>query len=668
MEKPVTYPDHVLAGITRNHRSYPLPKNLRLFGADTETVRGRPHTVQVSDDGKITMLRYVDRDTILPTFWELVRPAMREGGVNICYFHNLRFDLMVLFAAHHEAMYEQVNAIKFHLSPDAKPLPKAWWKEPDKTVLVVEILFGKVNAAEITEGKYFLEKDDTLRFSGDAKLKLLDSKAFTLASLANSAKMFQLPVGKLKFNEEWGMVASKSPEFEAYAKQDVVVQWHLGRKIMDIHEKYEVRPSVSLPQFVSRVFRHDFMKSDWKMDFPPLEIVRAAELSYHGGKNGKYCPYPGHCRQSDIDAPPVGQCKKPEVYDDCTEVDINSAFPWAMRELPSFVGGRYRRVDRYERGLVGVYSLSGRVDPRTKYSLVFDHGFRTVRGAFENLWHSSYETEKILASEEVSVAKCWGYVWEPKDADGPNPFRDYVDHFYKLKETTPKDDPYYNFYKIALNSLYGKLVGAVEEHDVERFAQTEDEAMAKEALFRERGISIDYKWDEALNTYLRVEKENVAGQMYHPFIASLITGRVRALIFDLERKFKAVHTATDSIKTLGAISETQGLGGWKEECKGRCYLFRNKLYLHFDKTGRRAKEGSWARDVQEDGQWLVKGAFHGFKGPFVELYNGRRELIRKGEVTYKYKHVVGLREGMRRGETPADFVTREETLRLRKAA
>ena len=147
MEKVVSYPSHVLAGLKPNHRAFPIPDDLRIFGADTETVHGLPHTVQVCDDGRNVFLSYVNRATVLPTFWELVRPKMIPGGLNLCYFHKLNFDLKVLFAAHHREMYEQVNAIKFHLDAAARPLPKGWYKEPHKKVLLLEILFGKVNAA-----------------------------------------------------------------------------------------------------------------------------------------------------------------------------------------------------------------------------------------------------------------------------------------------------------------------------------------------------------------------------------------------------------------------------------------------------------------------------------------------------------------------------------------
>ena len=417
-----------------------------------------------------------------------------------------------------------------------------------------------------------------------------------------------------------------------------------------------------MPQFIARVFRHDFLgpspqteagatsvpraskkptKVGWTVEFPPLDCVRAAELSYHGGKNGFY-----------LDGP--------QVLDNVSEIDINSAFPWAMRNLPSFIGGQYRKVDSYKAGHAGVYCLTGTVAPTTKYPLLFSHGFRAIKGPFENVWTTSYETESALSSSEIDITGCWGWIWEPADVNGPNPFRDFVEHFYKLKDTTPKTDPYHHFYKIALNSLYGKLVGAVEEHDVDILTADSD------GNFNEKGLESDYKWDEALKTYVRTSKEFVAGQMYNPFIASLITGRVRALIHGLETKYQALHTATDSIKTLRPVEEKKGLGGWKLECRGRCYLFRNKLYLHFDKTAKPPDEKAWNFGLTENGQQLTKAAFHGFKGPFRELFDRRRELIKNGEMEYSYTHVVGLREGMKRGETPADFVRRTETMKLKR--
>lgn len=637
MEKTVTYPNHVTAGILPNHRAHPLPGNLRLFGADTETVHGNPHTIQAwagpSDDGENenVHLEYVTRRTILPSFWSWMRPRLRESGVNVCYFHNLKFDLMILLSDHHLSVYEQGGRSEFFLEFDGGPLKKKLAADPLRLVVKAEVLFGKVNAMTLTEGKHYMESG-SLRFRSTAELKIFDSRAFTQAGLDRSLKMFQIPLSKLKSPEGLGSVPLKTKEFEDYAKKDVVAEWHLGRRIMDIHGKYKVRPSVSLPQFMSRVFRHDFFKPSERIDFPPEDIVHAAELSYHGGKNGMYAD--------------------PGVYEDVTEVDINSAYPWAMRSLPSFLKGEYVSVDGWAGPeAAGIYKISGWTDPKAVYPLVFDHLFRRVDGEFKDVWTTSYEVDRILKASFIRVTDISGWVWRPRGSPG-NPFRDFVDHFFELKQKTPRDDPYYTFYKIALNALYGKLVGVVEERELMDLDDGDESAV----------VRADYKWDSALGRYVKAVVKNVAGQMYNPFIATLITGKVRALLYDLETKYEALHSATDSIKTLKKIDEVPGLGGWKEECYGRCWIFRNKLYLHFDGTGK--KEAF--RGIKDRDQNLVKYALHAYKGSVEDLFKNRKELLRDGKMEYEFQHVVGLREGLRRKETPGDFVRRRETLVLKR--
>lgn len=653
MQKTVTYPRHVTGGILPNHRAHPLPASLRLFGADTETVHGNPHTFQAwpgPDSGEGVTLKYVTKETIFPAFWVYLRGRLREGGVNLCYFHNLKFDLVVLLAAHHTAIYEQGGSAEFFVESDAKPLKVKLSEDPYRVVLKVEALYGKVNAITVTEGRHYIDGGG-LKFRPTVELKIYDSRAFTQAGLARSLSMFKIPMTKMTKSDEFeaniGKIAYSTPEFEAYAKQDAVVEWHLARRIMDVHAKYKVRPSISLPQFMSRVFRHYYFKPGDQIEFPPQDVVQAAELSYHGGKNGMYAD--------------------PGVYEDVTEVDINSAYPWAMKELPNFLSGNYAAVKGWEGPeFSGIYKISGWTDPAAVYPLVFDHVFKRVDGHFTDLWTTSYEVERILSASFIRVTKIEGYVWRP----GPsthNPFSDFVDEFYRLKQESSRDDPYYQFYKIALNALYGKLVGMIEEKEL---LNLEDESDAS--------VKKDYRWDAALGRYVKSVTKNVAGQMYNPFIATLITGKVRALLYDLEVKYEALHSATDSIKTRKKIFEKSGLGGWKEECHGRCWIFRNKLYLHFTKKNPTDHDFSgkerectlckkpFYKHLREKGQSLEKVALHAYKGTVENLFNKRRDLLRDGKMDYEFQHVVGLREGMRQKETPADFVMRSEVLNLKR--
>lgn len=695
MLKEVEIPKHVRHGLRPTVKDYPLPTNLRVFGSDTETYHGDPMTVQIAGPcasieemlalmvkggpGVDRYFSYIDKDTVFPEFWRWIRGRLRPGGVNLCYFHNLNFDLRVLFRAYLKTMYEQNNDIGFTC-------------EIDGQCLRVRIMFGKVNKANVT-----LHGPDTAEGNPGpviARLQILDSKAFSQASLARSLRMFGIPQDKLKSPEGLGsinyaLLPRDNPlrrEFEDYSDQDAIAELALGLKIMEFHALYKVPPCISLPSYAAKVFRRHFLRQGEAIPFPPDEVVKASEKSYHGGKNGFY-----------LDAA--------AVVEDLCEVDINSAYPHAMKSLPPLTKGEYTRVEGFVPDAVGVYCISGYIDEKhylAKYRLVYDHAFRPVRTGtargndsnrsyFKDLWHTCYEVEAMRKNSAVHLTGVWGYLWRPAPV-ADNPFARFVDHFYSKKEATPKTDPHYHFYKIVLNALYGKLVSTIEV----RSAEGEDEVRK----LRELGVAlpafirIDERYDKVLGRNVSLAKNWRAGSMYNPFLASLITGHARRYLYELETDLEAVHSATDSVKTRHLIEAQKGLGGVKVECYGRCYLFRNKLYLHFSKSseycGHKKKDGTvdppfkypakiFDRDgraavhpragqplVDYDGQHLCKVALHGYKGPLWVLFEGRHELIETGKMRYHYTHVVGLREGLRRGLSVCDFIPVEETLSLSK--
>lgn len=633
MRKAITLPKYVLAGIRANTRDYPLPSNLVVIGADTETVLGEPHAVQAFD-GEATLFEYVTPETILPVFLEWIFRRARTRGVNLVYFHNLRFDLPVLFYKNRLDMYEQVSEIAFDV------------KTPSG-VYEVKMLYGKINKATIVDDE-------------GTEVHLLDSRSFTQTSFDRSLKMFKVPYSKLPKPEGLGVLPLRSPEFRAYAVNDAVAEYHLARRIMEFHEKFGVRPSISLPQFAARVFRRHFMHKGDIMPFPPRSVVKPSEYSYHGGKNGFY-----------LDGP--------TVVEDAYELDISSAYPDAMVKLPQFMKGDYARVGKFTPGYCGVYRISGA--DIGKYPLVFDDNFKPVHGTFSSLWVTGFELERVLASKDCEVAVEEGFVWVPDPKATRSPLRDYVEHFYKLKESTNKDDPSYYFYKIALNALYGKFLQCVEVKRLRPVLQGEPVSReAAEAMLE--GVDmpgdIDYVWDAALGRFVHVEREWKAGGLYHPFIGTQITGFVRGYLYDLETKYEAFHSATDAIKTTRPVKAVPGLGGVKVETFGRCYAFRNKLYLHFARSGEYChhKAPPFAYPdghprageplVDFDGQHLCKVGMHGFKGRVWELFDARRSLVSTGKLAYDYQHMVTLREGVKRRERVCHMAPRSEVIDLAK--
>lgn len=654
-------------GIIENHRGYPT-KPIRIFGADTETCRGRIFTFQISSEGNETITR-TRPESAFKEFMGWINPHIDERGVNIVFFHNLRFDLTVLFAPEQEQIYNQYNDI--HLERDG---------------YVIRMLYGRVNFVRVWKdlGGYLcprckeIPKEAVRRVAGKnlcgnpkhgepcpvrrnlgTCVRWIDSAAFCppgSKSLAAALKIYGVPYRKLSAPEGLGDRILYGKEFEDYALNDARAEEALGQSIMALHKEYDLTPCISLPQLSARILRHHFFRPGESFPFPPEPCRLASELSYHAGKNGFYV--------------------KPGVYEDLYEYDINSAFPKAMKEMPQMVKGRYQHVRVYKPGVLGIYRISG-IRKAGRYPLVFDAGFRPVQGHFENQWITGYEMELLRKSSDYHYRCHEGWIWRHCKTYAHSPLGDFVEKFWTLKSTAPKG-PKRDTYKNILNSLYGKFAACVEKRP------TEATALGPVEISRGR---------ESGGRYF------VAGALYHPFIATQITGYVRAELYRLEVAGSALHAATDSIKSRAELPTSERLGGIKKETFGRCYLFRNKLYLHFARTSRLCghdlgkgwlyisdtdagtlsevgndERTGYRFDAESDrkigklfdsdGQHLCKFGLHGFKGSVFLLYKNREYLFRNGYLDYSYPHMVNLREGIKRGETPANMMTRPERLLL----
>lgn len=653
-------------GVRENHRGFPLGKDLRVFGADTETVEGRLHSFQIASQGE-EVLTYTDPLQGFQRFCQWIDARALDQGVNLVFFHNLKFDASVLFQTDHRAIYEQYNEIA--LSKDG---------------FDVRMFFGRVNFASVrrdtgefkcpgcgklplaavkkTGRKFYCanpvhgQPTEVKKIYG-SRVQWLDSSAFCppgAKSLASALKIYGVPYQKMDAPEGLGTKALSSADFERYALNDARAEEALGLAIVEIHRQYDITPCVSLPQLSGRILRHHFFKKGESFPFPPEECRLAAELSYHAGKNGFYTPR--------------------GVYEDLYEYDINSAFPCAMKEMPQLVKGSYVHVRRYREGVMGIYRLSGIVHRSSKYPVVFDASFRPVFGRYPSEWVTGYEIEVLRKAPGNTFKIKEGWVWRHDKNYAHSPLGEFVDKFWGLKSSAPKG-PSRDTYKNILNSLYGKFAACVEKRPLV------DTAFGFKSLSG-RGHCFE------------------AGALYHPFVATQITGYVRARLWELETRGEALHAATDSIKSFRDMSASEGLGGVKKECFGRCYLFRNKLYLHFAKdtvlcghdlkagwlsvhreemallsdVGSRLKTGrAWdaaeqiwhGKLFEPDGQHLCKVGLHGFKGSAFMLYRNRKTLLEKGYLDYDYAHMTQLREGFARGQTVCAMVRRKERLSLK---
>ncbi len=561
----ILIPRHVRAGIRSNHYGFEL-ESFQLFGGDTETVNGRPYTLQLHD-GQETALLWVDVDNVLDVFINYFRKRL-QSRVNVVYFHNLSYDLVVLCYKYAE---------EFAKHPNRAILKGPGWQ--------LAIWYGKRWWARLQ--------------IGSRRLLILDSWAFVFCSLETIAKQLKLSVPKAVKPDGLGAIPLTSSEFIEYAKRDAVLAYEVGQWIIQQHKEYNVRLCVSLPQFAARVLRHDFFRDTEVLSLPSASVCASAVLSYHGGKNGCYA--------------------KSGWHKNLQEADLTSAYAWAMTEIPQMISGRYAPT-RSLRSIYepGIYEISGRMR-RCKYPILFAHDFSPLDGAFRDVWVTSYELHEALACKEVSIDRLRGHVWQPERGYRHNPIADFNREFFAKKKASESTDPRRVLYKLLCNSLAGKFIQHMP-------------SIAEVEVLRENA-----------KTFQVVRGEYIAGGLFHPFLGTLITGYVRARMHQLEKEYDSLHTATDSIKTRSAVTETDGLGGLRIIARGDCLILRNKLYIHFDSEGRVAKVG-----------------LHGFHGTPDQLL----AMVRNHTSTYRITHLRSLKEALRSHQAPLEPVTQDLKLHL----
>lgn len=563
-------------------------KKVHIIGGDTETFEGKPFSLQFfSQELGIETIIFCNEKTGVRKFLEFCDTL--PDGESIIYFHNLQYDLISLFYQH---------APKF---------------------LLEEFDF-EINSWNV-KGIYAAIVFATLKREGKT-IHLRDSFAYYKTSLKKLAKLFCPDLPKLEPPDGLGekIFTAADSKFVAYSIRDAVIVERVGLELKRWHTSFEVGQTVSAPHMAAKIFKR-MMRKD--ITLPDKKILYAALHSYHGGKN-------------------LITIQK-GWYENVKLIDIISAYPWAMLQMPSFTDSNgYRKIKainpKKPPPVNGIYKISGITD-KCKWPIIYNNKFQSVSGEFSDIWITGPELVQAMNSGETDITEVYGYFYE-EEKSATNPFIDYVNTFFNLKAQADKDSDKASreFYKLMLNSLYGKFIQTRGDKD---------------------NLGYYYDLDDAKIFH---EKNIVAGGLFHPFIASLITGYVRAKIHALEHKYKSMHTATDGIYTQEKnILEVPGIGGLKIEADGDLLVFRNKLYILYGKQG----EGIPAPDGVLFSKIfpyriIKKFALHGFRGNVFDL----EKIYSSGKVEYEYTKVNKLKESFRSGLYVNRFEKRTAKLNL----
>jgi len=559
-ERAVTKIPRYWRGVTKGRKS--KGEKLILATFDTETKYGQVFATGFYSPvlgKKVAILHGIKEDHLSWLLEKCFSLAKKHRGRVIVSAHYLVFDIGVL-------LYPIMNP---HGSTSNASAPRTAHFSLLKCRTEIHAILSKPCFATLRRG------NDTVT--------IIDTFSFFTMGLAKALEMVGSHTKKLPKPRDLGRRIIPLPELRPYLNNDCLGGYALLEELARFHASYEVKFCLSLPMLSGMIFRSHYLKKNFIEPSGPLR--KAAMLSYHGGKNA----YPP---------------KKPRLWPACYDLDINSAYPEAMRQLPDFENGRWRLIKGKEACLShphGIYRITGKLK-LCPWGILFDHNFQKARGPrIVGTWITGYELIEAVRSSELEIESVKGYAFIESFPDRkPEPgsekqtaFLRFVDHFYTMKEkaTTPTAR---FFYKLILNSLYGKFVARIKD--------------------------LNGVW--------------VAGSLFDPALASLITGFVRAKIHRLEHKYKALHTATD-----GFVTQTEpdpadispALGKLKKVNFGPCLILRNKLYLHYDEAGN-----------------LKKYALHGFQGTPDDL----RKMWDTKNRAYKIKRLTRWSESWHTGNRP----------------
>lgn len=558
-----------------------------IYGGDTETVHGEPNSLQFySEDVACDDIFFVDSKTARRTFLKWCDKRARNVQ-HVIYVHNLQFDLPEFLWGKHANLISTAGDYDF---TDGR------WR--------ITGVYGTPTFCKLSDGH-------------GTTILIIDSYSFFHESLASAAARVCPDLPKLRRISGIGerRFTAKDAGFVEYAMRDAVIAYHLGRAVEQIVTEFDIQQPLSSADMSARIFKRQFL--NYTIPQPSRDVIDCALLSYHGGKNNVTV--------------------QAGWYENVNSIDISSAYPAAMHGLPAFSNDKLYRRYASKRGVRvktvpehGVYFVSGDVRA-CEWPSVFSHSFKALTGRIDRVAMQGYELNEAMRSAELQPTSIKGWYYDAdKDLQAPA-LRGFVEHFYRLKETTTHSTLRY-LYKLIMNSLYGK------------FIQT-----------RKRGTSSFTDIDAGVTV---TASELVAGGMFHPFIASDITAQTRVTIHQIEHSTKALHTATDGVFTQAKkLPKLKGgLGGLTLEAKdGTLLLVRNKCYVLYTAKGPKTKPS-----LVFNGKHIRKFALHGFQGSVTDL----ERLIATNKRKYTVNKPNRLRESLKRGLTPNDFVKREMTLKV----
>lgn len=410
--------------------------------------------------------------------------------------------------------------------------------------------------------------------------------------------------GETKEDFDASNITEVTPELLKYNEQDVV----LTEKIYD-----ELMRIMKVPISTAASMSMKTYKEHFRPDIARLCNRRGIRDTYKGGRTEIF-----KFKGKDVDA-----------------YDVNSMYPFVMKEYPYPVGEVHRERNLNKEGYsFAIVEVPESYIPYLGYKapnkLLFPCG--EFYGYFTNF--ELREAKRLGAKVQIVE----GWVCDRTE----HLFEDYIDHFYteRLKAKRDREISKDIMYKTLMNCLYGKFGQKTVKDRI--YSMPEEEYKVKILSDRKlRDTDVVLRYASKKGEMLLLREQNDCKHVYHDYIiASYVTAYARHTLHGFFRKAgerSVYYCDTDSIYTTGDLSNWCGdeLGMLKKERELQSFeAVMPKLYKGVDKSGGVYIRSKGFRRISPEAFQEIR--INGAKLWDVRMYEEN------------YRAVGGFREAMRR--------------------
>lgn len=289
--------------------------------------------------------------------------------------------------------------------------------------------------------------------------------------------------------------------------------------------------------------------------------------------------------------------------------DINSAYPYALTQIPDITKGRWvKGKSIHKDAKLGFFRILADI-PISKHICPFPfkkgHRIFFPSGEFETIV-TLHELQSCEDSSFYKILDSWQFIPEPETY----PYRDFISNLYqkrlKLKQ---EDNPIQLPLKIILNSIYGKTGQTVN---------------------------------------------NKIGNLFNPVIFVTITGMIRGLLYKFVMEnhieFDTVAFATDSILTTKKLDyDSTKLGEFSfDNMADDCYLLQNGYYRMNGKWKNRGIASMSGKTIEHLDTIQRNGKL------FLKIQEYRNTRLRSGIILNRVSDIGNIKPAFRWIDPNAD--------------